>query len=125
MPTIYNSLFVIYECGFAKGCFQSQIENRKSKITLMLHRRYLYHISRRDFKEKFGLLQEISANRELGRFPTEMPKEGVEPSPCCQDGILNPARLPVPPLRLLDSMLLPRKTPVKQKFSPAFSGVGL
>ena len=30
-----------------------------------------------------------------------MPKEGVEPSPCCQDGILNPARLPVPPLRLL------------------------
>ncbi len=28
-----------------------------------------------------------------------MPKEGVEPSPCCQDGILNPARLPVPPLR--------------------------
>ena len=29
-----------------------------------------------------------------------MPKEGVEPSPCCQDGILNPARLPVPPLRL-------------------------
>ena len=28
-----------------------------------------------------------------------LPKEGVEPSPCCQDGILNPARLPVPPLR--------------------------
>ena len=28
-----------------------------------------------------------------------MPKEGIEPSPCCQDGILNPARLPVPPLR--------------------------
>ena len=28
-----------------------------------------------------------------------LPKEGVEPSPCCQDGILNPARLPIPPLR--------------------------
>jgi hypothetical protein len=30
-----------------------------------------------------------------------LPKEGVEPSPCCQDGILNPARLPIPPLRRL------------------------
>ena len=30
-----------------------------------------------------------------------LPKEGLEPSPCCQDGILNPARLPIPPLRLL------------------------
>ena len=30
-----------------------------------------------------------------------MPKEGIEPSPCCQDGILNPARLPIPPLRQL------------------------
>ena len=29
-----------------------------------------------------------------------LPKEGLEPSPCCQDGILNPARLPIPPLRL-------------------------
>jgi hypothetical protein len=28
-----------------------------------------------------------------------MPKVGIEPTPCCQDGILNPARLPVPPLR--------------------------
>ena len=28
-----------------------------------------------------------------------MPKEGIEPSPPCGDGILNPARLPVPPLR--------------------------
>lgn len=28
-----------------------------------------------------------------------MPEEGLEPSPCCQDGILNPARLPIPPLR--------------------------
>ena len=29
-----------------------------------------------------------------------LPEEGLEPSPCCQDGILNPARLPIPPLRL-------------------------
>ena len=28
-----------------------------------------------------------------------LPEEGLEPSPCCQDGILNPARLPIPPLR--------------------------
>ncbi len=28
-----------------------------------------------------------------------LPEEGIEPSPCCQDGILNPARLPIPPLR--------------------------
>jgi hypothetical protein len=32
-------------------------------------------------------------------LPRPLPKEGLEPSPCCQDGILNPARLPVPPLR--------------------------
>jgi len=32
---------------------------------------------------------------------TQLPKEGIEPSPCCQDGILNPARLPIPPLRLV------------------------
>ena len=30
-----------------------------------------------------------------------LPEEGLEPSPCCQDGILNPARLPIPPLRLV------------------------
>jgi hypothetical protein len=28
-----------------------------------------------------------------------LPKEGLEPSPSCEDGILNPARLPIPPLR--------------------------
>jgi len=34
-----------------------------------------------------------------------LPKEGIEPSPCCQDGILNPARLPVPPLRLIHTFV--------------------
>ena len=29
-----------------------------------------------------------------------MPKVGIEPTPSCKDRILNPARLPVPPLRL-------------------------
>ncbi len=29
-----------------------------------------------------------------------LPEVGLEPTPCCQDGILNPARLPIPPLRL-------------------------
>ena len=28
-----------------------------------------------------------------------LPEEGLEPSPGCPDGILNPARLPIPPLR--------------------------
>jgi hypothetical protein len=57
----------------------------------MLHRRYLYHITRAYFKKNFGLLKEISANWGPGPVFVEMPKEGVEPSPCCQDGILNPA----------------------------------
>jgi hypothetical protein len=50
-----------------------------------------------------------------------MPKEGVEPSPCCQDGILNPARLPVPPLRLIqtDATVLARgEIHVNLKFCP-------
>ncbi len=29
-----------------------------------------------------------------------MPEEGLEPSLPCENGILNPARLPIPPLRL-------------------------
>lgn len=48
----------------------------------------------------------ISSKRPLERKKTALrgsnaalPKEGLEPSPCCQDGILNPARLPIPPLR--------------------------
>jgi len=32
-----------------------------------------------------------------------LPEMGIEPIPCRQDGILNPARLPIPPLRLLES----------------------
>ena len=28
-----------------------------------------------------------------------LPKEGLEPSLPCENGILNPARLPIPPLR--------------------------
>gem|GEM_PF-5533313 len=39
---------------------------------------------------------------ELASAP--LPEEGLEPSPCCQDGILNPARLPIPPLRLVDHL---------------------
>ena len=30
-----------------------------------------------------------------------VPKAGIEPALCCQNWILNPARLPIPPLRLL------------------------
>lgn len=30
-----------------------------------------------------------------------LPKEGLEPSPPCEDRILRPARLPIPPLRRL------------------------
>ncbi len=29
-----------------------------------------------------------------------VPKVGLEPTLCCQNGILNPACLPIPPLRL-------------------------
>ncbi len=36
-----------------------------------------------------------------GRLFTILPEKGLEPLPCCQDGILNPARLPIPPLRLV------------------------
>ena len=35
-----------------------------------------------------------------------LPKEGLEPSPCRQDGILNPARLPIPPLRLFKGPMI-------------------
>ena len=45
-----------------------------------------------------------------------MPKEGLEPSPCCQDGILNPARLPIPPLRLFEHIIAGQKDLVNQKF---------
>ena len=38
-----------------------------------------------------------------GRFEFELkimvPEEGLEPSPSCEDWILSPARLPIPPLR--------------------------
>ena len=30
-----------------------------------------------------------------------MPEVGLEPTLCCHNGILNPARLPIPPLRRL------------------------
>ena len=36
------------------------------------------------------------------RFPQEVPQIGIEPILCCQNGILSPARLPVPPLRHVD-----------------------
>ncbi len=35
----------------------------------------------------------------VGKRLTSLPEEGLEPSPGCPDGILNPARLPIPPLR--------------------------
>ena len=43
---------------------------------------------------------------------------GLEPTPCCQDGILNPARLPIPPLRLecFDKIIY-QASPVKCKKS--------
>ena len=42
--------------------------------------------------------KQISTNS--GR-KTPLPKVGIEPTLCCQNGILNPARLPIPPLRLM------------------------
>ena len=96
----------------------------------MLHYYYLYQISRRHFKKKIRLIKEdcsvfwrefasirnqvlltaldkrfwkksaADSRRGSDRGIKKMPKEGLEPSPCCQDGILNPARLPIPPLRL-------------------------
>jgi hypothetical protein len=31
-----------------------------------------------------------------------VPGEGIEPSLCCQNWILSPARLPIPPSRLVE-----------------------
>lgn len=31
-----------------------------------------------------------------------VPKAGIEPARCCHHWILNPARLPIPPLRLIE-----------------------
>ena len=52
------------------------------------------------------------------RSNAAMPKEGVEPSPCCQDGILNPARLPVPPLRPKKASRLFTTTPALSTLFP-------
>ena len=41
-----------------------------------------------------------------------LPEVGIEPTPCCQDGILNPARLPIPPLRRLGRVLPGCRRPV-------------
>ncbi len=49
----------------------------------------------------------------------QMPEEGLEPSPCCQDGILNPARLPIPPLRLGK----PASEKLAPFWTPTFSGM--
>lgn len=39
-----------------------------------------------------------------------MPEKGIEPPHCCQYRILNPARLPVPPLRRIGSRLYMGRT---------------
>jgi hypothetical protein len=41
-----------------------------------------------------------------GRPFTILPEEGLEPSLPCENGILNPARLPIPPLRRVVSVYL-------------------
>jgi len=56
---------------------------------------------------------------QLQAHKPALPKEGLEPSPCRQDGILNPARLPIPPLRLFGHIIAAPKTFVNQKFHPA------
>ena len=38
----------------------------------------------------------------LLKISSFLPQMGIEPIPYCYDGILSPARLPIPPLRLND-----------------------
>jgi len=53
-----------------------------------------------DIDKATHVKQAVECNKtKLQAHRSALPKEGVEPSPCCQDGILNPARLPIPPLR--------------------------
>ena len=40
-----------------------------------------------------------TADQLLRKAKRKMPQAGIEPAPYCYDGILSPARLPVPPLR--------------------------
>ena len=52
----------------------------------------------------FGSAHKKSPGRSVRAMFEEVPKEGLEPSLDCSNWILNPARLPIPPLRLLLKM---------------------
>ena len=57
-----------------------------------------------------------------GRFfwvVPRLPEVGLEPTPCCQDGILNPARLPIPPLRHMLSANIKEDQRLVNKNTPA------
>ncbi len=58
-------------------------------------------------------LEDISVLENL------VPEEGLEPSRDCSHGILSPARLPVSPLRQIESMNFYRK-PLKVRDLEAF-----
>lgn len=53
-------------------------------------------LSRAIFLDLGGPMGLTSRDR---KFIQKVPKGGIEPPLCCQNWILNPARLPVPPLR--------------------------
>lgn len=53
-----------------------------------------------------------------------MPPAGIEPALCCQNGILSPARLPVPPWRhSIWFIIRPPVTISKNFFSSQLSGI--
>ena len=64
---------------------------------------------------------------------TILPEEGLEPTLSCENGILNPARLPIPPLRLRvgrpasdpQRALLYRNPPKPQVWRPEGEGYDL
>src|SRR5438046_9551667 len=51
----------------------------------------------------FGVRLTLASTKSAANQPTciVVPGEGIEPSLCCQNWILSPARLPIPPSRLI------------------------
>src|SRR5207253_4492982 len=51
----------------------------------------------------FGVRLTLASTKSAPNQPTciVVPGEGIEPSLCCQNWILSPARLPIPPSRLI------------------------
>ena len=72
---------------------------------LLDYLRWLVREADRPAKPKADARAADLARKNTETWRSRMPEEGLEPSLCCQNGILNPARLPIPPLRLLQSIL--------------------